>query len=370
MHSSPLDHAIRHLRRLTGMPVDRADGELLERFIAQRDEAAFEALVQRHGRMVLGVCRSFLHNAADAEDAFQATFLVLVRCAASVRKRSSLSSWLYGVAYRTSLRVRSAAARQRSREKQVAAMSPTDSNDKAADSQDLRPVMTEEVNRLPEKYRAPLVLCYLEGKTTDETAQELGWPRGTVSIRLTRGRDLLRTRLSRRGVTLSAAALTTILGQEVVSAAVPAGLSNATVQAALLFAAGQTAAGGASASVLAVVAGVHRAMWWHKVRIAAALLLALGLGAFGSVLSYRAYAAKPVTVAEDAADQAATPKVSEELTEKTLARWQAYILPRQFEIDWQQIPWRPTFWEGMVEAQAKDRPILLWTMNGHPCGET
>jgi len=241
-----LDHAIRHLRRLTGVPADRTDGALLDRFIAQRDETAFEALVQRHGRMVLGVCQSFLHNSADAEDAFQATFLVLVRGAGAVRKRNSLSSWLYGVACRTSLRLRTTAARQRSRDKQVAAMSKADFTDTTADSHDLLPVMNEEVNRLPAKYRAPLVLCYLEGKTTDETAQELGWPRGTVSIRLTRGRDLLRTRLSRRGVGLSASALTTMLAQQVASAAIPPTLSNATVHAALLFAAGRTAAGGVS----------------------------------------------------------------------------------------------------------------------------
>src|SRR5262249_1575010 len=159
--------------------------ELLERFVQQQDEAAFDILLQRHGRLVLGVCRSFLSDSHDTEDAFQATFLVLVRSAKSVRKQSSLSSWLYGVAYRTALKAGAATARRR-RQEQVAAMSYPKSS--APDSSVDRPALAEELQRLPEKYREPLLLCYLEGKTTEETARQLGWPQGTVKVRLMRGR--------------------------------------------------------------------------------------------------------------------------------------------------------------------------------------
>ena len=185
-----------------GMP----DAQLLDRFVESHSEAAevaFEALVQRHGPMVLRVCREILGDSDDADDAFQASFLVLVQRVRSIRDRGSLASWLYGVATRVALRARTDAARRREVERQGATV-PADRS-LAAERSFVDPVVHEELTRLPEKYRAPIVLCYLEGLTHDGAAQQLGWPVGTVRGRLARARDLLRNRLTRRGVTASAA---------------------------------------------------------------------------------------------------------------------------------------------------------------------
>src|SRR5262249_46510385 len=154
------------------------------------------------------VCRRVLASAGDADDAFQATFLVLVRKARSIAKRDSVASWLHGVAHRVALDARAAAARRRAHERRGAAM-PTEEMPPDGTRAEVRQVLDEELGRLPEKYRAPLVLCYLEGKTNDEAAGQLGCTRGTVAGRLSRARDLLRGRLARRGVTLTAAAVAT-----------------------------------------------------------------------------------------------------------------------------------------------------------------
>src|SRR5262249_45715450 len=158
---------------------------LLERFSTEHDSAAFEAILQRHGRLVWGVCQRLLHDPHDAEDAFQATFLVLTRRAGSVKKHSSLATWLYGVAYPVAwnvLRSKLRANRRRTYERQVEDMPQRE--EEATQWRELRPVLDAELDRLPEKYRAPLVLCYLEGKTNQQAAQELGWPAGSLSKRL------------------------------------------------------------------------------------------------------------------------------------------------------------------------------------------
>src|SRR5262249_22740610 len=149
------------------------------------DAAAFAALVRRHGPTVLGVCRRVLHNAHDAEDAFQATFLVLVRKGRSIAKREALSSWLYGVAYRVALKAQADLVRRRQHERQAAGRFDEASQPETT-GDDLRPILDEEVNRLPDKYRRPIVLCYFEGKTYQEAARLLGWPAGTTSVRLAR----------------------------------------------------------------------------------------------------------------------------------------------------------------------------------------
>src|SRR5262249_13567622 len=146
-----------------------SDGELLERFAAQREEAAFAALLCRHGPMVFGVCQSILQDTQDAEDAFQATFLVLARQPQAIGKPASVSSWLHGVAYRLAMKARAEAARRRSCERQLVSRLATESQDEVI-WRDLRPVLHQEVNRLPERYRLPFVLCYLEGKTNEEAA--------------------------------------------------------------------------------------------------------------------------------------------------------------------------------------------------------
>jgi RNA polymerase sigma factor (sigma-70 family) len=294
MPHEPLRTALRHLRRTLGAEAARGvtDAQLLERFVTQRDESAFELLVWRHERLVLGVCRRVLHNAHDAEDAFQATFLVLVRKAGSIGKRQSLASWLYKVAYRTALTQRARRARGPQPTAELPAVAVPDEASEEAAQREVYRVLDQEVSRLPEKYRVPVVLCYLEGKAYAEAAREIGCPKGTVSIRLTRARALLRHRLARRGVTLPAGLLA--VGAAGQAAAGPAALVDATVQAGLKVAAGPTAAGGVSAPVAALTEGVLRVMFLTKLKIAA-VVLAVGMTAGGGagLLTIRLWAGAP-----------------------------------------------------------------------------
>jgi RNA polymerase sigma factor (sigma-70 family) len=195
-----------------------ADEELVDQFL-RGDEAAsddaFKALVERHGPMVLGICRLVLDQEADADDAFQATFLILARNGASIRNRAILAAWLHEVAYRTAVKARISMVRRRFLERQCVSMLPShfvpDRQHHDAAWNELRPVLHDEVRRLPEKYRIPVILSYLEGKTNEEVAELLDWPVGTVKGRLSRARALLRSRLTRRGMALSAAFLVTVL---------------------------------------------------------------------------------------------------------------------------------------------------------------
>jgi RNA polymerase sigma factor (sigma-70 family) len=274
------------------------DGQLLECFLSRRDGAAVAALVRRHGPMVWGVCRRALGNYHDAEDAFQATFLVFVRKAATVWPREAVANWLYGVAYQTARKARSNAAQRGRRERQVAEM--PDPIVTAADlGRDLRSVLDDELHRLPEKYRAAIVLCDLEGKTRKAAALQMGVPEGTLSGRLDRGRALLAQRLARRGLAPAAAALA-ILAPSGVSAAVPDAVLASTIRAATLAAAGQ-AAGALSAPVAALTEGVLHTMRLAKLKIVSAvLLLALALGGGGLYL-HQAPAAAHATTASAAA---------------------------------------------------------------------
>jgi RNA polymerase sigma factor (sigma-70 family) len=173
-----------------------SDGWFLGRFLRHHDQEAFEALVQRHGPLVLRVCRRVLQDAHDADDAFQATFLLLVQKAASIEQPELLGNWLYGVAYRVAVKARTSAARRRACEKR-APMLPSVDPMQEITGRELHSVLHAQMNDLPEKYRAPLVLCYLEGKTNEEAARLLGWPTGSISGRLARARELLRLRMSR-----------------------------------------------------------------------------------------------------------------------------------------------------------------------------
>jgi len=224
-----------------------SDEQLLDRFVNRDDEAAeaaFRTIVARHGPMVLGVCRHILIQHHDAEDAFQATFLVLARKAGSIRDRRVLARWLYEVAYRIAMRAKTNGVRQRTHERQGGEMAATVSGDNHGWSE-LKPVLHDEVNRLPEKYRVPVILCYLEGKTNEEAAELLKWPVGTVKGRLSRARDLLRSRLTRRGLALSAALLVTSLSNgTVIAEVVPTRLVDQTVTNAMVIS-GRSAARGA-----------------------------------------------------------------------------------------------------------------------------
>jgi RNA polymerase sigma factor (sigma-70 family) len=288
-----------HLCRLIGSPYggDVTDGELLERFLGRRDAAAFAALVRRHGPTVLGVCRRILRNAHDAEDAFQATFLVLVRNGRSIARREALGSFLYGVAYRVALKARADAIRRRHHERHAARRTEEPAAPEAA-GDDLRPILDEEVNRLPDKYRRPIVLCYFEGKTYQEAARLLGWPAGTASTRLARARQLLRARLVRRGLTLSAAALAVRLAAASAAGSEAGLLADATASAALCLAAGAPAAG-VSARVLALSQGVVQAMFLRKVQTLTGLLVALGLSCAGAAALWHVAAPAPAAAAAD-----------------------------------------------------------------------
>jgi RNA polymerase sigma factor (sigma-70 family) len=248
------------------------DAQLLDRFLTARDETAFEVLVRRHGPMVLGVCRRITGNHEDAEDAFQAVFLVLSRKAASVTPRDAVGNWLYGVACRTALKARGKMARRRSREKQVEKM-PERTIEPETDGHALQQVLDLELSRLPDKYRAAVVLCELQGRSRREAARMLKLPEGTLSSRLAKARKLLAERLTRRGLVLSAAALAAALSASSTQAAIPSGLLVSTVKAASLDAAGLS--GFASAKALALTEGVLTEMFLSKLKTIAALVVAL-----------------------------------------------------------------------------------------------
>jgi RNA polymerase sigma factor (sigma-70 family) len=206
-----------------------ADEVLLQQFALRRDESAFEALVKRHGPMVQGVCRRILGDAHDAEDAFQAVFLVLARKSKSIRKPELLANWLYGVACRIARKARMKAIRKEARERRAGKM-PVQDQLLDLEWNELKAVLDDELQQLPEKYRAPLVLCYLRGQTNAQAAAQLGWPAGSISERLARAREMLRARLNRRGLTLSAGLLAVLLSQKAASAAVSPLLIRAAVR--------------------------------------------------------------------------------------------------------------------------------------------
>ncbi len=262
-------HVLRHLRKLAGADAarDLSDGELLERFCRRREEAAFALLVQRHGAMVLGVCRRVVRDAHDAEDAFQATFLVLARKADAIRKQGSVASWLYGVARRVAAHARRRDARRLARERQSAFLPHPEPGDEPS-WRELREGLDEELAGLPEKYRAPLVLCYFEGKTHDEAARELGCPRTSLSSRLTKARALLHGRLTRRGLALSTAALAVALTESAPAATLPALLTLTAVRAGM-----RTTTAGVEALAEGALAGLPTA----KGKAVLSLLLGVGL---------------------------------------------------------------------------------------------
>jgi RNA polymerase sigma factor (sigma-70 family) len=290
MSTSPLSSFIRRLRGgiAAGQPGGLSDAQLLDRWLALRDEAAFEVLLWRHGPMILGVCRRVLDNDADVEDAFQAAFLLLVRKAAAIRRRGSVAAWLYQVAHRVALRARQRRDRRGAREtdgvERLAVDAPGDTL-----WRDVRPVLDDEIGRLPAKYRVPFVRCYLEGCTNEEAAAELGCPVGTIHSRLAWARERLRSRLLRRGVTLTAAGLAVLLANGAAPAALPAALAETTLHAAFAYAAHSAAGAGVSAGAAALTKGELRTMFFAKLKVGAAVVLALVVcGGAGGLAFYGA----------------------------------------------------------------------------------
>lgn len=295
MRSGPIANLLWQIRRLAVHgPAEDGDGRLLERFAATGDRSALLELMDRHGAMILGVCRRVLNDAHEAEDVFQATFLVLFRRAAALDRRASLASWLYTVAYHLALRARAKSHRLRLANSEVADMPARDpSSDQH--QRELRGLLDEELQRLPAKYREPMVLCYLEGKTNEEAARQLGCPAGTIFTRLHRGRELLRGRLARRGLALSSAAIATGMSAQLSQAA--------PVPSALALAALEAVCGAAASSPLAaeLTQEYLRSLALRRLRnIAAAVLIGLGGTAVGVALVHAATAtaSKPAIIAE------------------------------------------------------------------------
>jgi RNA polymerase sigma factor (sigma-70 family) len=311
MVSAQLGTALRHLCGLAAARGTEAlsDNELLRRFCAGREEAAFAALMQRHGRLVWGVCRDVLRCEQDAEDAFQATFLVLARQAGTIRQGEAVAGWLHGTARRIALAARRAAATRRIHERRGRSMP----SEKPLSEEALREalgMLDDEVQGLPERQRAVFVLCCLEGKGRAEAARQLGWKEGTVASTLARARQRLRRRLALRGVTLSSALCAVVLARQA-RAAAPAVLARSTVRAALSYAAGNGAAGTVSTAAAALARGATRTMTTTKLKTATVFLLALTFGAAGvGTLAYQEVAARateaPPTEARRPPDQGPT----------------------------------------------------------------
>ena len=273
---------IRQMVRPQGVS-EQTDGYLLDRFIHDRDEAAFDELLGRHGPMVLGVCRHLLGNVPDAEDVFQATFMVLLRKAGSIQKRGSLASWLHGVAYRLACNVKIQSSRRRRYERQAPMASTENSPESSWEA--LTPALHEEINRLPEHYRTPVILCYVEGKSNDQASLQMGVPVGTVKSRLARAREILRQRLEKRHVTLAMAVLVERMSAGGLTAGVPPALRQTTLEAATLLHAGQNLA--ISTAVLALTERMVRIMVFDKVRVGLVAVVALACIGAGSGLLYR-----------------------------------------------------------------------------------
>jgi RNA polymerase sigma factor (sigma-70 family) len=278
MATSQMNEVIQCIRRAvvaSGAEADLTDGQLLERVISRREEAAVAALVRRHAPMVWAVCHRVLRNHHDAEDAFQATFLVLLRKAASIVSSEKLANWLYGVAYQTALNAKETAARRKGKERQVIDI-PEPKVVEPDPWLELQPFLDQELSRLPNKYRIAIILCDLEGKTRKEAARQLKIPEGTLSSRLTTARTVLAKRLARHGLAVAGGAVAAVLSQKVALASVPASVVCSTIKAVTQVAAGKmTATGLISANVATLTEGMVKSMLLTKLKKLTVMLLVL-----------------------------------------------------------------------------------------------
>jgi RNA polymerase sigma factor (sigma-70 family) len=309
-----LNRVLEQIRRLL-TPAEAgasSDGQLLARHVRHGDDDAFRELVRRHGPMVRAVCQRVLRDPNDVDDAFQATFLVLVRKAANLRQPERLASWLHGVACRVAANVRRAAAQRQAHERESFDARSVAAADEDVVWRDLRVVLDEELERLPDKYRVPIIHCYLEGKTNEESARELGWTKGTVSGRLARARELLQGRLTRRGVALSTAGLGSVLANQAASAALSELIIENTVAAARAYATGSAASGVA----VSLAQGVLRDMSLHRLKIAVTVVVSLAclLGGAGFLLHRDPGAGTPAVAAPLPAEPAKKVEIKGEIT--------------------------------------------------------
>ena len=283
MPNSPMSRIIHHIRKaaLAQDEAEATDAQLLESFVSRREEAALEALVGRHRSMVWAVCRRLL-NHHDAEDAFQATFLVLVRKAASIVPRKMVGNWLYGVAHQAALNARVRITKRRAREVQVMEM-PEPVEIEQNPWHDLQPILDQELSRLPDKYRVAIVLCDLEGKSRKEASRQLGLPEGTVASRLARARTMLGKRLTRHGLALSGGTVAAALSHTAASACVPTTVVSSTIKTVIFVAAGNAMTDRViSVKVAALTQGVLKAMFMSKIKVTAEVLAVLAIVALGA----------------------------------------------------------------------------------------
>ena len=316
MATTQLGTLLRHIEQLTSGrgAHEWTDGQLLDDFSARRDESAFAALVYRHGPMVLRVCRRVLHHEQDAEDAFQATFLVLARNTASIRKRDTLGNWLHGVAYRTAMKAKRSAARRRNHEARLRAVAPQATSRPSWD--ETQAVLDEEIQRLPPVFRAAFVLCVLEGKSGAEAAVELGCKEGTVKSRLSRARRLLQRQLARRGIKLSVLLAALSVAESTSRATLPGSVARTAIRFGLVVAAGRPAAGVIPSHVAALAAGVTRAMFLTKAKIATAVLMTVSLLIVGGTQAYQSLAAQEKQDTRPAAAKQAEPPAPERVSQR------------------------------------------------------
>jgi RNA polymerase sigma factor (sigma-70 family) len=283
MGNRRLDNVVRHIRRTVAARQAREipDRELLERFVTRRDEDAFAAIVKQHGSLVLGVCRRILRNDHDAEDACQATFLVLTRNAGTIRKGDSLASWLYGVASRIALKLRGRVQRTRAEDVSAVQVAGPDIVGEITWREGLA-VLDEELSRLPAAYRSALIVCYLQGRKQTDAARELGCSLGALCGRLVRGRELLRKRLARRGLPLPAAVVGVVLVSVSAQAALPRALAVRMVKAAAALLAGQPLARFVPPTIAALTEGALTSMFVSRAKTIGSLVLIASLIAMGA----------------------------------------------------------------------------------------
>ena len=363
MPAIPLGEVLKLLHTAASPPqaADLTDATLLDRYIAYRDGLAFEALVRRHGPMVLGVCRRLLRCPEDAEDAFQTVFLVLIRKAGSVKPRERLAGWLHGVARRAALKTREASFRRQAREKHAAYL-PEPAASEENRSPDLERLLDQELGRLPEKYRLPIILCHLEGRTRKEAARQLGWPEGTVAGRLARARALLAQRMTQDRRPLTSVSLVAMLSQNSARAPVPVPLFRSAA---------------VSSEIAQLTRGVLKAMLLTKLKGVAAVLAAMIFLGGGAVLlsgqsvcfdqpgKQQGSASGPATGQGDARETLATGRLGLEIKEAAAPAKAAGGL----EGDWQAVSFAQDNTKysdrKYLTAEEKVRPIMASFKDGH-----
>jgi RNA polymerase sigma factor (sigma-70 family) len=372
MANATLGAVLQHLHAVADASTgaEATDGQLLGRFLIDREESAFAALVRRHGPMVLSVCRRVLHNAHDAEDVFQAAFLLLARKAATTRKPESVASWLHGVAYNLALKARTQKARRQAHERRAGTMRKTEPTLKAA-WHELQALVDEALLELPAKYRTALVLCYLEGKTHEEIARPLGSPLGTVRAWMARGRKLLQARLARRGVVASAATLAAVVATSSARAALPRSLMAPTVTAALQYAAGRPAAAVVTGPVAALVNGWTKTVLATRFKLATVLLALSAALVSGGGGTYQLVAAPDPettpgrsvqTVSDDPASPRPTPDADRGRSDTALA-----IRGRVVDPDGKALAGAKLSVYGMGRLKTDSRPTPRATSGAEGC---